>query len=245
MYTTFRHPLTHDRRLICLPYAGGGANIFRDWAGAIPGVDVLAARLPGRDSRFNEPPATAFEPLLDHLLDEIAPYLGAPFILFGHSMGGLLAYELGRRLEAIGRLPDLIVSSGSGSPIAVSRQRQAVPADDETLLLELRHDKAAPADILANQELMRLLLPILRADLDVVASYRWDSALPALRAPLRLYYGQDEVPDVTRLLAEWASAVSGPLAACGFPGGHFFVHTSRDAVLAQLAEDLKERPVVR
>ncbi|MER8188481.1 thioesterase domain-containing protein [Kitasatospora sp. NPDC094015] len=250
MYTTFRQPLLGDRRLICLPHAGGSANDYRHWAGAVPGVDVIAARLPGRDSRFAEPAATEFEPLVDHLLAELTPYLGTPYALFGHSMGGLLGYELGRRLEAAGHGPELVIAAGTAAPAELSGPHPSgAPADDlpsdEVLLDELRRDRAAPPEVLADAELMALLLPVLRADLAVVASYRDDPARPPLRAPLRLYHGRDEVPDPDRLVAGWAPSVTGTPRAHGFPGGHFFVRTASDEVLARLTEDLYERTAVR
>ena len=245
MYTAFRQFLIHDRRLICLPYAGGGANDYRDWVGAIPGTDILAARLPGRDSRFNEALATRFGPLLSHLLEEVMPYTDTSFVLFGHSMGGLLAYELGRRLEAIGRAPERVVVSGTESPLVLSRRRRFSALDDDTLVAELREDGVAPAALLTDKELMQLLLPILRADLKVVADYRYDQAFPPLSTPLSLYYGQDEVPDAERLSRDWAPAVAGPLEIHGFPGGHFFVRTAQRAVLSQLTRDLAEQRAVR
>jgi medium-chain acyl-[acyl-carrier-protein] hydrolase len=245
VYTTFRRPLLNDRRLICLPHAGGSANDYRHWVDAVPGVDVIAARLPGRDSRFTEPPITGFEPLLDHLHAELTPYLGTPFALFGHSMGGLLAYELGRRLEAAGHAPELVVASGTAAPRRISGPHPVADVTDEVLLDELRRDEVAPPEVLADSELMALLLPVLRADLAVVASYRDDPARPPLRAPLRLYHGWDEVPDPDRLVADWAPAATEPPRAHGFPGGHFFVRTAADEVLARLTEDLHERTAVR
>ncbi|MEV4615877.1 alpha/beta fold hydrolase [Kitasatospora sp. NPDC049258] len=245
MYTTFRRPLLADKRLICLPHAGGGANDYRPWADAVPGVDVVAARLPGRDSRFTEPAATEFEPLVDHLLAELTPYLGTPFALFGHSMGGLLAYELGRRLEAAGHRPELVIASGAAAPRVLSGPHPVAEVSDDLLLAELREDEAAPPEVLADAELMALLLPVLRADLAVVASYRDDPARPPLRAPLRLYHGWDEVPDPARLVADWTPAATDPPRAHGFPGGHFFVRTAPHEVLARLTEDLHERTAVR
>ncbi|MEU8837355.1 alpha/beta fold hydrolase, partial [Streptomyces sp900116325] len=222
-----------------------GANDYREWSGRIPGVDILAARLPGRDSRFNETPATEFEPLLEHLLAEITPYLDTPFCLFGHSMGGLFAYELGRRLEERGHAPELVVASGTTAPQMLSRLRRFPAPSDDVLLAELREDGIATAELLANKELMRLLLPILRADLAVVADYRYDTSVPPLRAPLALYYGEDEVPDAERLVREWALSAAAPPRAHRFPGGHFFVRTARDAVIGQLVRDLTQREAAR
>lgn len=64
--------------LFCSPYAGGGTSIFRTWAEDLPAaVDVCPVLLPGRDDRLLE----------------------VPFAFFGHSMGGLIAFELARELR--------------------------------------------------------------------------------------------------------------------------------------------------
>jgi surfactin synthase thioesterase subunit len=244
VYTTFRRPLTGDQRLICFPYAGGGANDYRGWAGRIPGVDVVAALLPGRDARFTERAMTTFEPLVDHLLAGLQPFVEQEFVLFGHSMGGLLAYELGRRLEAAGHRPAQVIVSGTASPRTQS-VAPPKPLDDDSLVAGLRHDGVAAGELLANTELMHLLLPILRADLSVVADYRFDGDRPSLRAPLRLYYGEEEIPDPAALCREWAFAVEGEPVSRGFRGGHFFVRTDPDAVLRQLARDVARTEVIR
>lgn len=86
-------------RLFCLPYAGGGASIFRTWSESLPIVEICPIQLPGRERRIAEPPFDRLEPLLQSLTAAILPYLDKPFALFGHSMGGLLAFELVRSLR--------------------------------------------------------------------------------------------------------------------------------------------------
>jgi medium-chain acyl-[acyl-carrier-protein] hydrolase len=239
VFTAFGRPLVNDVRLICLPYAGGTANSYRRWVGRLPDVDVLAAYLPGRDRRFSETPATRFEPLLDDLLVELVPYLDTQFCLFGHSMGGLLAYELARRLEAQGRAPKLVVASGTAAPGLFTTNRDRTVPDDESLLATVRRDADASGEILANAELMTLLLPVLRADLGLVADYV-NRPEPPLRSPLILYYGRDEVLDPTLLVKQWAPAAARTPVARSFAGGHLFVDQQSEAVLAQLADDVRE-----
>ncbi|MGA8518751.1 MAG: alpha/beta fold hydrolase, partial [Pseudonocardiaceae bacterium] len=87
-------------RLICLPAAGGGASRYRDWPAHLPdGVEVVSVQLPGRENRFDEQPIDSMDQLVGSLLDGLAGNLIAPFALFGHSMGALIAFELARRLR--------------------------------------------------------------------------------------------------------------------------------------------------
>ncbi|MEV3985318.1 alpha/beta fold hydrolase [Nonomuraea sp. NPDC049758] len=237
-YTTFGRPLTRPHRLICFPYAGGAASDYRDWAGRLPGVDVVAACLPGRAGRYQERATTAFAPLLEELAAGIEPYLGARVTLFGHSMGGLLAFEVARRLEAQGRPVALVIASGTEAPGTIAALPPYEDVPDETLLAELADDGVVPAEALGNDELMSLMLPVLRADYEVIADYRHHPAGPPLSTPMLVYYGIDEVPDPDRLRRQWAAAVAGPLGLRGFPGGHFFVHDAREHVIARLVEDV-------
>ena len=93
-------------RLFCLPYAGGGASLFRDWGQALPdSVEVCAIQLPGREDRIAETPFRQVEDLLPVLLEKLRPYLDRPIAFFGHSMGAFLSYELARALTEEHRGP--------------------------------------------------------------------------------------------------------------------------------------------
>ncbi len=87
-------------RLFCFHYAGGGASVFRGWRDSLPqSVEVCAIELPGRGMRLRESPFTQLEPLVQHLASTLLPYLDKPFAFFGHSMGGLVSFELTRLLR--------------------------------------------------------------------------------------------------------------------------------------------------
>ncbi|MFC4851883.1 thioesterase II family protein [Actinophytocola glycyrrhizae] len=244
-YTTFRRPLTQPRRLFCFPYAGGGENLYRDWAGRVPGADVVAPRFAGRGSRFTEPAETDFAAVLDELVQAIEPLLNAEIALFGHSLGGLLAFEVGRSLAARGHRPALLIVSGCAAPRVISSAPKARDLSEIALRAELAEFGLIPREALENDQLMDLLLPVLRADLDVQNSYRVDPAAPPLDCPLHLYYGSDEVAEPDRLRRTWAEVVSGPIDVSDFPGGHFFVNSARQDVLAAVCTSIARTTGVR
>lgn len=100
VWFTGRRSPTARLRLFCIPYAGGGASLYREWASALaPWIEVQPVQLPGRESRFDEPPLTSMADLVQEILDPIGPYLDLPIAVFGHSMGALIGYELVRRLQ--------------------------------------------------------------------------------------------------------------------------------------------------
>ena len=99
---------TPRRRLICLPFAGGGPSTYRWWPRSLPAdMEVLAVVLPGRDPRVRaaggeDPPGAmaAVVPPVVEAIDELQDDSPLPFAIFGHSMGALVAFELTVALEA-------------------------------------------------------------------------------------------------------------------------------------------------
>jgi surfactin synthase thioesterase subunit len=231
-------------KLYCLPYAGSSAAVYARWKRRLPaGIEVVPVELPGRGRRMREPLETTVPALLDRVMLEVRPEAGRPFALFGHSMGAVLAFELGRRLELRGHSPAVVFVSGTRAPGARHRPRCSSPKSDAELRAELARLGGTPARVLDEPELMEMLLPVLRADFEVVASYVGDSAC-ALCAPLVALGGAD---DETTLdgLAAWRAHTRSEFSMHVLPGGHFFIHSSEAELLAIVSERLRWVPGVR
>lgn len=234
-----RHPRPGARlRLVCLPFAGGGAGVFRDWAPGLPGhVEVCAVRLPGRERRFEEPAFDRIDPLVSAVLGGIAPLLDRPFAFFGHSMGGLVAFELTRRLRALGREPACFFASGCRAPQLGPGPERRHLLPEEELIASLRRMNGTPPELLENEELMRLVLPTLRCDFAVVETFRYRPQ-PPFPWPLVTFGGLED-PDVSRdHLAAWSQHAGGPFRVHLLPGDHFFLGSERARLLELLAAEL-------
>ena len=84
-------------RLVCIPYAGGGAAVFRTWPDALPPeIELWAIALPGRDGRAGEPLFDRLAPLVTAMADAIGPRLQGPFAIYGHSFGAMVGFGLAR-----------------------------------------------------------------------------------------------------------------------------------------------------
>ena len=105
-------------RLLCLPYGGGGASIFRDWPQRLPDfVEVCAIQLPGRENRLREPSFTDVPGVVQALTQVLPPFLNIPFAFFGHSLGALIVFELARQLRREnGNEPIHLFISGQCAP---------------------------------------------------------------------------------------------------------------------------------
>jgi surfactin synthase thioesterase subunit len=223
-------------RLFCFPYAGGGASVFRGWAEHLPpGVAVLPARLPGRETRLGEPPFDLMEQLIEALREAIAPYLDRPFAFFGHSLGAVVAFELARTLPDP---PACLLVSGARAP---QLRRDHVPPPspaDEELIQELRRLDGIPQEFLDNQELMQLALPALRADTALYRNYVYTEG-PPLACDIRAYGGAGDERITRWHLETWAEQTTKSFAVEMFPGGHFFLNVNRAEFLVALSKDLK------
>lgn len=225
-------------RLVCLPFAGGGAAVYRPLAlGFGPDVEVSALQLPGREQRFREPLLRSIAAMTDDALAAIAPFQDRPLVLFGHSMGAIIAYETARRLAARGGpQPAGVIVSGRAAPGAP--RPSAVLAhrfDDDGFIAHLRDLNGTPDEVLAEPELMQIVLPILRADFEAIETWRPPETPTPLACPVLALAG-DRDPDAgPDAMAGWRDFAAGDFEAETFAGDHFFVTAAPDAVSARIA----------
>lgn len=227
-------------RLFCFPYAGGGTAVFRGWAERLPAwVGVCPARLPGRESRLAEPAFDRVEPLVEALFGALREHLEAPYALFGHSLGALITFELARRLEREGRPwpVALLVASARAPQFRVQPLGEAEP-DEEALIEELRRLGGGGA-LLVNEELRKLLLPVLRADCALARRYCYEPG-PPLEVPIRVYAGAGDARLDRAALEAWKQQTRSTFRLRLFAGDHFFLHSCEAEFLRALAEDLNE-----
>ncbi|HWP45366.1 MAG TPA: thioesterase II family protein [Blastocatellia bacterium] len=228
-------------RLFCLPYAGGGTNIFHNWPDGLPSsIEVRPVQLPGRGARLNEPPYTEMAPLVDAIMGSMLPYLDKPFALFGHSMGALIGFELARQLRRVyGQRPSHLFVSASVAPHLAGSGRKVHAMLDPEFVEELRYLNGTPRELLANEEFMRLMLPVLRADFKVCETYTYVDDL-RLDCPLTAYGGLQDESVRCQDLEAWRHHTTGSFAMHLFRGDHFFLHTARPLLLEVISRDLEE-----
>src|SRR5262249_19104347 len=153
-------------RLFCLPFAGGGASVFRLWGKDLaPTVEVCPVQIPGRESRLAEPPYTDIRPLAQSLVDHIRPYTQKPFALFGHSMGALVAFELTRMLQRQnGSMPIILLLSAHRAAHLPMRWRPFAHLPGPEFIQRVRDLGGTPDGVFESQDLIDIILPTLRAD---------------------------------------------------------------------------------
>jgi medium-chain acyl-[acyl-carrier-protein] hydrolase len=224
-------------RLFCLPYAGGSAQVFREWPAHLPPrIEVVPLERKGRGTRFTERPDDRLDAIAHEAAAAIAAVADRPFALFGHSMGALTAFEVAHALGGHEGLQYLFVS-GHRAPDEAARGPLAHALPDDRLLAHLRRlDPASPA--LADDDLMRHMLPVVRADLTACETFTFRER-PPLACGIAAFGGEtDPLVDAEQLLA-WRRHTRGPFRRQLFPGNHFFLHTCLPALVASLVGDLE------
>lgn len=235
----FRQPQPNARaRLFCFPHAGGAAQLFRTWQDDLPEeVEVCAIQPPGRWTRLREPPIARVIDLVDAAAPALRPLMDMPFLLFGHSLGAVVAFELARRLPREPSLVGLLVSSRRAPQLPIPYRPIHHLPDTEFVREMCQQYGGIPEEVLETPELLELLLPALRADMEAFETYSYSPA-PPLECPIRCYGGLDDRVVSANDLEQWAEQTVVSCSVRMFPGGHFFINTVKDRFLATLWQDL-------
>jgi surfactin synthase thioesterase subunit len=226
-------------RLFCFPYAGGGASLYRSWAEPLASVaEIWSVQLPGRENRLGEPLYRSLPELIGALTDALQDALAPPYAFFGHSLGGLIAFELARALRRQGRaLPLQLFVSGHLAPQLPQRHPPIHGLPYAQFVQELRRYRGTPEAVLANHELLELLLPVLRADFQLFETYVYQSDEP-LDCPISAFGGLSDVEVSQEDLAAWRRQTRGLFTFRLLPGNHFFIQSAQAQLLQALGLDL-------
>lgn len=227
-------------RLICLPPAGGAASFYRTWAGELPAtVELWAVQYPGREDRFTEPGAPDLVTLADSIAAAVQPIADRPLVVFGHSMGASVAYEVTRRLQAShpGAVVRLCVSGRPAPVHQRTRRSELYSADDDIVLAELQLLGGTDPKVFEHAELRELLLPMIRNDFRMIETYRPDVAEP-LEVPIVALTGDVDPRMTVSEASGWAGETTSTYRLEVFAGGHFYLVPHRHAVIEEVLRDL-------
>lgn len=240
-WLTFYKPNPSARvRLFCFPYAGGSATLFRTWAQKLPpSVEVCPVQLPGRGGRMLEPPYTKMQPLVEALGGALTPYLNLPYAFFGHSMGAIIGYEIALYLRGKSLpQPSHLFASGRTAPHIPESEPYDYDLPEPEFIEAVKRLDGTPQEVLEHPELMNLMIPLLRADFELIQTYRYMPQQP-LACPITTFGGVDDVEVSREDLESWREHTRAEFRMQIFPGGHFFIHTAETPVLHIVARELE------
>jgi surfactin synthase thioesterase subunit len=223
--------------LICVPFAGGNPEVFGPWAQWLStDIDLLAVRLPGHGRRMREMPFGTWDELVDDTIDALTPFLSQPHAFYGHCFGGRLAFELSYRARTA--MTVRLFVSGCRSPDTPSAGAQVCRLPDAEFCSALAQMGVAPAEVLGNTALMRILLPAVRGEIRLAEMWG-DRHGAGLDVPITAMYGQDDQTGERQGMTGWSGFSTRGCEFVEVPGGHFFLQADppllRDIINSRLA----------
>lgn len=226
-------------RLFCLPYAGGGASIFSSWAEHLPPeVELCAIQLPGRESRYLEPPFVNLLSLVQRLVPMLQPFTEIPFVFWGHSMGAIISFELARECRREGQQdPVHLMISACRAPQLPDPRPPISQESDSAFIDHLRQFGGMTEVVLENSELMEVLLPVFRADFAMYETYSYTFEDP-LNCPISAFGGAADPRVSEAELSAWQFQTSRSFGLQIFPGQHFYINSSQLSFLSSLSKEL-------
>jgi surfactin synthase thioesterase subunit len=233
-------------RLICLPYAGGGAARYYTWTRLLgPDIQVLPVQLPGREVRYREASYTHLDELIGALLPAISPYLDRPYAIFGYSMGAFIGFELIRAIRRQGwRQPGQFFLAASRAP-QLEPPRPFIHQLSDTEIVEQigrRYGQIPPA-VLAEKELLDMYVRAIKADFTMIETYTYVDDAP-LALPFIALGGEQDTMVTRAGLAGWQAHTSEDFRLVMLPGGHFFINEQQPALLRLVRQVLEQAGII-
>lgn len=225
--------------IFCFPFAGGGTSTYSGWGKRFQGkVAVCPLQLPGREEKIMDTPYEKMEELLQDLDEEIRRYCENKMILFGHSMGAKLAYEVGKRLAEAGTPARHLIVSGSRVP-HIPEPNPIYQLSDEEFRKEIGRFDGTPTEILENKELLDFFLPMLRADFTMDETY-YTEKIVTLSCPITAFGGWEDKEANLKAILKWKHYTENTFTYQMYHGGHFFIQKYETEILDSIEKIIKE-----
>lgn len=232
-----RHGGQRVGAVVVFPHAGASAASYRTLATALAaGRETFLVQYPHRADRLCEPAAETVDDLAQGLF-QAGPWCGvAPLLLFGHSMGAIVAFEFARIAEAHGVPVQKLWVSAGPAPCVVAGMPD-LPTNDGGLLADIADLGGTAPELLADEEFAELLITAARADYQALNLYRCSTDV-RIRADIHALGGRDDHRVTADVLQLWDSHTAGAFELSLLDGGHFYVNDHVDAVAAKVNADV-------
>ncbi|WP_323854007.1 alpha/beta fold hydrolase [Xenorhabdus koppenhoeferi] len=232
-------PISKPRlRLFCFPYAGGSVRTYHDWATYFhDDIEIVAVQPPGRTTRVGEPLYENLYSLVNELMAHVTFITQTPYIFIGHSLGCRVAFEFACQLQSRAYpAPAHFFASGCPAPHLKDNNPYTHHLPRNEFIRELQKMNGATDEVLLNDELMDILLPVLRADFKMAETYKPERFV--LKSPITVLNG-DADPDVKPIeLYAWSELTSEGLTVQVVSGDHFFIDQNKEKVIEIVASVL-------
>ncbi|WP_299314967.1 thioesterase domain-containing protein [uncultured Aquimarina sp.] len=207
-------------QLFLLHFAGGNCYSYQFMIPFIDEFIVIPLELPGRGNRINESLKRDLNSAAEDICNQILKKLnGSHFMIYGHSLGAILALKVTSMLEGLNRYPSYLFASGDEGP-SVNEEKKRYLLDDEGLIQELIKFGGISTEIIESKEFLDYYLPILRADFEIAGKIT--NSYSVINTPIFSMMGDME-EDVGEI-SNWEKFTKSFFEYKIFKGGHFFIY---------------------
>ncbi len=230
-------------QLFCIPYAGGSVSAFYNWSSNLPDIELGLIAYPGRYHRTNEKPIFDIELMLQTIFNDCKNLITKDFAIFGHSMGSIIGYGVAQKLEQAGMKPKCLFVSAASAPTRHMHKENQLSSlsDDDFVRVLIERYNAIPEKIVHDRELMKIFLPLLRADISLEEQFieKYDVKNgPKLSCDLTAFGGLMDVEVTDDLLSTWEPLTTGDFKKKMFPGTHFYLNEHPDLLFKEILQIL-------
>lgn len=213
--------------LFCIPNAGGSAMMYHTWKNKLnEAIELVPVELAGRGRRFKSPLYETFEEAVNDVYNTIKDYINVcPYAIFGHSMGGSIAYELCKKISKMGdHLPVHTFISGR-YPAHVEKDEKIMhKLSDDALLKEIFSYGGVDEELLKNPDYVNFMLKIVRADYKILENYTEEKDNFQFLNDISVMCGKEDILVDDKDLYEWKCYASKECYRKQFKGGHFYLN---------------------
>ena len=228
-----------NQYLIAFPFAGGSSLSYRSWCGLIPSnVNFIVINLPGRGRLINQQPLTDLGVMASEISQQLASLPLGEMIFYGHSMGAALAYEVAVLLAKKRAIKHLFCGA-LAAPHLLGRAKKIYKLSTSEFIEDLRKQGGSPDEVLNNQDLMEILLPMLRSDFQAIETYH-PLRLVKLSCPITAFYGEQDHEINIADVAAWSSYTLQQFNIYGLTGNHFFCESEAAHIIAKISAEFNQ-----
>ena len=228
-----------QQRVFCFHQVGAGASMYSHFIyNPPPHTDVLAIQLPGRENRINEPYYQDMSKLIPDIAQVMLPYLDKPFIIMGHSFGGLICFEVIRHLRAhYGLTPYHLFTSGTTAP-QLTRDWQERDMMIQTALESNTEEKLLGLlNYIDDVVFLKRIIPVMQKDMPLLMGYNYQEELPFDFPITSFAAAQDEVVFLDEI-RQWQAQTTNTFTLEVVEGDHWFLSRNREYILQRLTESV-------
>lgn len=229
-------------RLFLFPFAGGTSQSYRSLikSGSLAPCNISALELPGRGIRMRDLLTSDIAMIKAECFESIKPYVNQPLVLFGHSMGAILAFELLCELEA--NYPELnaaLVVSAANSPKHVALKHDFSRMPNEEFKNVLNSMGGIPTAISENEALIEFFLPRIRNDFSLIQQYKNHKNI-RLKSSIKVIAATDDDNLTREGITSWESYTQSSFQLNWCSGGHFYIEKNMTLLSDTLNQAISE-----